>query len=265
MRKLVLCVLGMMIVVILLSCSATDKLHKDKIPPLKPILIPHLGMVGDLVDDIELTDDNNGTDATSDGDRIRLMWSWQEPMDRDLHIVRIFRFDTNKDGLPVEIGNTSWRNNSFIDPMNPNVSGFAARDVEWSYFIRAVDQAGNFTDSDTVRFMLVDKPILTNPLFETIKRSELRDIANAFRWRRPSSVLYSRFRVLIFESGTNRVVWKSDELNITEEIDYQRLYNGDLLPVGEYYWRVDARGLMDSEGYYNSGSKSNTWSFRIIE
>jgi len=89
MRKIFLLV-ALIMLVLLCSCAGNDPTEKDKIPPTTPKLITHLGDTGDdpiTIDGalVNLNDDNNGIDAVSDGNWIKV--PWEKFVDNDLSHV----------------------------------------------------------------------------------------------------------------------------------------------------------------------------------
>lgn len=232
---------------IIVSCASSDKVYKDTTPPLKPILIPHLGSIGD---NEWLSDDNNGIDALPDGEWIRIQW--HKLLDNDLKIIRIYRFAKDLNQNPVKIDSIGWNNEEYIDRLLPeSVGQITAIETDWHYFIKVLDHANNYTVSDTVKFKLIQKPILTEPEEDAVFSNSSQI---TFRWRKQSSS--TRLRLLLFDDETGKLIWHYDEINITEEIIFQKRYDGNPLPAGSYTWRVDSRGDMDYDGNYFNGSKS---------
>ena len=91
--RLIRILLILILTVMLIACSGDDDVERDKIPPTKPNLIPHLGDAGDgtIVHEgqqILLNDNNNGIDAESGERGFRLIW---DPLiyDNDLEKIII--------------------------------------------------------------------------------------------------------------------------------------------------------------------------------
>lgn len=238
------------ILLLLCSCSGKDKLVTDTTPPLKPVLIPHLGDLGD--DPYEyngqviyfFNEDHNGIDAVPDGNWIRV--SWEHLLDTDLDYVRIFRFDEFND-VPALIDSISSNNDFYVDSRNSITTH-----RRYSYFIEAVDNSGNFTRSDTVSYKLLSKQILISPANDaTVNPNNIK-----FEWQKSGFV--SKFRLLLFDSNYN-YIWKYD-LDVSFEGDFFEAYgpsNLSQLNPGEFiYWRVDAFDY-DSELDFFIGSESN--------
>lgn len=250
MKSLNFCIIIIITTVMFVSCSSSDKSNVDKTPPMKPILLPHLGDVGDslLVDGRLIDDTNNGLSPLPEGDWLRLQWL--RLLDNDLTVVRIFRYPESLNPKPVKIDSIKWNNEEYIDRLI-NTGAYSAIETNWHYFIEAVDHAGNTTVSDTVSYTLLRKPLLVSPANndEFNNSSEL-----SFTWVKNNTDV-SRLRLLLFDINRN-CLWSFDESNVTEELSFTVNYNGNPLPSGTYYWRVDAVGNLNEYLEYNSGSKS---------
>ena len=240
---------------LLISCSGKDKFPSDTTPPTKPILIQHLGVIGD---DDWLTDENNGIDSVSEEDWIRLQWD--RLIDNDLKIIRIYRFAKDFQQTPVKVDSLAWNQTQYFDRLTPaSIGDFSNIEIDWHYFIRAVDLSNNFTDSDTVSFRLIQKPILEYPDDGTTFEDS-SDII--FQWQKQGDS--TRMRVLLFDDQTGQLIWKYDEYIFIGDILFEKQYDGEPLQEGTYTWRVDSRGLLDIDGNYYSGSKSRQRKIVII-
>ncbi len=237
-------------ILLLLGCSGKDRITVDKIPPVSPIMIPHLGDTGDGFvqhnnQTIYLNEDNNGIDAVPDEDWFQI--SWEHLLDTDLDYIRIFRFD-NIYNQPMLIDSVKYSNiDYYIDDTD---TLFTHR--KYSYFIEAIDQSGNSAVSDTVTYALISKQILTSPAYD-----EVTDPSNlTFEWQKSGFV--SKFRLLIFDYN-HEEYWHYD-IDVAFEPDFFSV----AAPVGlfeEYesdhiYWRVDAFDT-DYELDILIGSESN--------
>jgi hypothetical protein len=238
-------------VLILTACSGKDKLTTDTNAPFPPILIPHLGDLGDSPVDyngqmITLDEDNNGIDADPDGDWIKV--SWQHFLDTDLDYVKIFRFDENEQ-LPVLVDSIGPGNEYFMDS-GSSLSAY----VRYSYYIEVVDNAGNSSVSDTVSYALLSKQLLVSPA-----NGSYADANNiTFSWQRSGFI--SKIRVLVFDD-LHQYLWHRD-IDVAFEDDIMTTsmpsnwvqslqYEGNLI-----YWRVDAFEW-DNELQIFAGSESN--------
>jgi hypothetical protein len=251
------------LIAFLLSCAATDPRETDTTPPLKPIMIQHLGTAGDFcfITEKELTDDNNGIDAVSEGNWIRIQW--ERLLDIDISKIEVYRFTYETYQLPTLVETIrDWRTTEFVDPLLPSsIGNLSAIETDWHYFIRAIDHAGNYTDSDSVNFRLIEKPGLQHPPANAVLTNAQLRADNAFIWRKMGRS--TRLRLLIFDEAGN-LVWKHDELHATEEIVFNASFRGvEDLPPGEYHWRVDSRGDMDYNWVFSSGSKSEMRRFYV--
>jgi hypothetical protein len=242
MDKLRILYLLLVCCVILGACSGKDKITIDKIPPTKPVLIPHLGDLGDF--GTSYTDDNNGIDAVPDGDWFRV--SWEHLLDTDLDYIKVYRFD-EFDLNPIIVDSIAYNNDFYVDSSNS-----LSTDKRYSYFIEVVDDSGNSTISDTVSYKLISKQILTSP-----SNGAYQDYNNiTLSWQKSGFV--SKFRILVFDDN-NEYLWSRD-IQVSFEGDFfdstlpsnlLQNYTGNAI-----YWRVDAFDW-DSELGYEIGSESN--------
>jgi len=239
----------------LIACSGKDKITNDNNPPIPPILIPHLGDLGDAAVTYNgLTffpnDDNNGIDAFPDGDWIRV--SWEHFLDSDLDYVKIYRFDDSP-GDPVHL--VSLVDSVRYDPTQDYYMDSKTplqTNIRYSYYIEVVDKSGNTALSDTVSYGLLSKQVLTNP-----GNNDIVSPSNVtFSWQKSGSV--SKFRLLVFDEN-HSYLWQKD-VQVTNEGDFfeavwpnnpPQQYTGQFI-----YWRVDALEW-DSELNTFIGSESN--------
>ncbi len=240
-------------------------------PPWKPDLIHHIGDAGDVgqksyivnTPDGEITntinvvnDHNNGIDAVSDGNWIKIQWV---PFIDDIEYVRIYRFRKELTGIVDHVLLDSIRtvdDESYVDNSLNEVN----IGQELFYYIEIVDEHRQFSISDTVSYKLVGKALLNSPENQvTINGS---DVIN-FVWTRIPSGLVVKYRLLIFNEN-DEIVWSYDEYDIDpSEYDLEVLYNiPDDLETGTYYWRVDAFG---NDILVNSGSESALNMFYYIK
>ena len=255
--------------IMLIACSGDDDLEKDKIPPTKPILIPHLGDTGDGQftynnNTFVLNDTNNGIDAESGERGFRLMW---DPLiyDNDLEKIIINRYMNGDLENIVKVDSIFADNVYYID--NSIVSDFLY-ESKFSYFLDVYDRAGNSTRSDTVHYRLADKTYLISPL-------NGEGLANSnnliFDWNYTGN--YDFFRVLLFDEDDN-LIWLRDiyaDVNEDETVDPSSArYLGNSLITGNYYWRVDVFKFdFELDSYYNLdkdfyyGSESEISEFSI--
>jgi hypothetical protein len=251
-------VYGILIVsLILLGCSGKDKITTDKTPPLPPDLIQHLGDTGDLPvhypnpeDNLTLDENNNGIDAVPDGNWIRV--SWEHLLDSDLDYLRVYRFDAF-DPLPALIDSISATSEYYVDS-----SSQLNTNILYSYFIEAVDNAGNSTRSDTVSYSLLSKQRLISSGWDNTYQ------AYRFDWQKSGSV--ASFRLLIMDANGG-YLWHRDIQVTTEGDFFFTLFPNSLIDTPEFAnqelrWRVDAFDLDFELGIYvGSESEERTFSF----
>jgi hypothetical protein len=135
--------------------------------------------------------------------------------------------------------------------------------VDWNYFIVAFDLAGNYAVSDTVSFILMDKPILMEPTMGALMNN-LRLRETWFTWEYEGTP--ANYRFLIFEDDDGKagnLVWSYDSSSIHEPMI--RFTGTQDLEVGRYLWRVDVKGWVpDENGIIRSGAKSVMRPFEIV-
>jgi len=222
----------LVLTVLLISCSGTDKPEEDTTPPFPPTMIPHLGDVGDPPTNYYgqsaiITDDNNGIDAVADGNWIRI--AWRPFIDEDLNLVRIWRFD-EFNTTPVQIDSIAPTNDYYLDSRDQ-----LPERIWYSYFIDIVDFAGNTARSDTVSYALLAKPVLLDPP----NGATISPVGARVYWN--SSGFASIYRLVLFDSNHN-YLWHQDLPTAMEEQLFMdipvNLLSGH---SGEgIYWRIDS-------------------------
>jgi hypothetical protein len=236
--------------IILTGCSGKDESEKDKIPPIPPDLIHHLGDTGDPPVDYEgqsvvLNEDNNGIDAVPDGDWIRVLWAPFK--DIDLSHIKVFRFSSfNPD--PVFMDSISASAHYYLDTDNNLIER-----VWYSYFIDLIDLAGNVSRSDTTSYALLPKSMLISPADNSL----VSPYDMSFQWQRIGSV--GKFRIVFFDEYYN-YVWHED-ITTNLENEYFEVLDFPVNIAQQYAgqslrWRVDSFEYdADKEEYM--GSESN--------
>ncbi len=233
---------------VLFACSGKDKLTIDKIPPIRPILIPHLGDWGDGPVEyngqtVYLTDENNGIDALPDGNWIRV--SWEHFLDTDLDYVKIYRFD-EFNPTPVLIDSISSNNEYYSDSRSQ-----LSTHTRFYYFIEVVDNSGNSAISDTVSYCLLSKQIPIAPA-----NGSLANPSNiTFEWQKSGEI--DKFRILVLDED-RFYLWHRDIPVATEGDFFDTQLPANLLQnyTGDFiYWRIDAF-RWDSELEFYIGSES---------
>ncbi|MGI6199054.1 MAG: hypothetical protein ACOYIS_08035 [Candidatus Cloacimonadaceae bacterium] len=224
----------LLVAVFMISCSGEDEKDVDKTPPYPPTMIPYLGAMGDPPTDFygqltQLTDENNGIDTVAEGDWIRI--AWKPLIDDDVSLIRIFRFD-ELNTEPTQIDSIAPKQTTYVDKSSDLIER-----VWYSYFIEAVDFAGNAALSDTVSFGLLSKPTLTFPP----NGAPFNATTDSLKW--DNNGFASSFRPYILDSE-HKLIWKpiddiqtgiEDELYVRVPVNVLTPYRGQTL-----YWRVDA-------------------------
>ncbi len=235
--------LSLFIIISLMGCSGEDEPDHDTIPPVAPVLVPHLADVGDnFTMNPPLSEENNGIDTVPDGNWLRVMW---EPfVDTDLSHVKIYRFD-DLNTEPVLIDSIMANRSSYLDSKQQ-----LQERVVYSYFIDLVDTSGNSARSDTVSYGLLAKSLLIAPENNaTVIPGQI-----AFSFNRSGYV--SKCRVVVMDENYD-YIWHQD-LNISVEEDPLEIvfpvnmandYRGRSLRwrVDTFDWSEELQGFMGSE------------------
>lgn len=220
---------------IFLSCAGKDPNEVDTEAPQRANLISHKGNTGDIIagDTLNYCESNgfehNGIDAVS-GEMDKIQITWQHILDNDIDYIDIFRFNLqDNDTLRIGTLNTpdqDYYNDTFIGEDEPT-------QVKWFYFIKVVDEAGNFSLSDTVAYQLLDQPYLIAP-----NNNELYGNLNniTFEWDK-SGEQYTN-RLLVFDSEY-RLKWVYETIVNPEQDQYSVDYNGPEINDSMIYWRVE--------------------------
>ncbi|MBN2461002.1 MAG: hypothetical protein JXB60_05290 [Candidatus Cloacimonetes bacterium] len=231
---------------LLIGCAGTETLEVDKVPPLKPNVIEHLGDTGDVLglDTLNYHNnseyENNGIDATQGGDWIQI--EWDHIIDTDIEIVEIYRFSLQEYNAYVNYLQGGGEEYDFttrvgqispeLDRYEDNSPGLLGKNS--FYYIKPIDEAGNWTKSDTVCYKLIDKPALIYPT----EPGSYQLNGLVFQWELPSGYSVSNSRLLIFTENYE-LLWKYDPL------DYEQPsieYDGPDVDVNSIRWRVEVFG-----------------------
>jgi len=138
--------------------------------------------------------------------------------------------------------------------------------INWHYFIKAIDHAGNISElSDIRNFELINKARLESPAHRTpFTNDEIR--TTDFTWSFDGNATNIRFIIFKFDGNENIEYFWSSDVNINPiDEQYKFLYNGPELPMGGYLWRVDVIGWAHATELNTRGSKSETREFQIIQ
>jgi hypothetical protein len=223
------------IVILLMNCTGEENLGVDSTPPEPPELIPHLGDTGVLganyyyPNNLEL--ENNGIDAVPEGNQMQIQW--YNITDSDIDYLEIFRFSAEAyygDSLDFveKINSLNYDNQSIYRDVTAPVN------YNLFYFIKAVDEAGNSTLSDTVGYKLTHKPSLIQP-------SNHESFSNAnnitFAWDAAANAI--QYILLVFDENRN-LIWQWTPLGY-DPLETQ--YEGPTIdPSATLIWRVDVFG-----------------------
>ena len=224
--------------IILFGCVGEDSLGIDNIPPEKPKMIQHLGDSGDIINGIpdynfyEFSElEENGIDAVSDGNKIKI--EWEHLLDSDIDYIRILRF-TEQDYLAdslsfasvidsIDYVGKNYYRDEFLNMNN-------VTNITWFYFIESFDTSGNSTFSDTVCYKLLEKPLIISP-------SSFSEVASlneiTFEW---SDTNAQNYRILLFNENRD-LLWCYNPLD-QEEVTVA--YDGEDFSTGNYIFRIDA-------------------------
>ena len=230
--KLIYIIFILAIVLFLFTCSYDKAENDDLIPPSKVEMTPHKCDPGDP--GCQYTDQNNGIDAYPAGS---LNYNWMKiqwddtPLqkDGDIHHIDIWRFNEYGDTTFVKqisfIPDSSLYYDKFIGYEEPVIQ------KTWSYFIVPFDEAGNFTNSDTVSYRLIEVPGLQAPADGST--FSVNDPIE-FSW---DGTGYT-YRILFYDTSHN-LIFSDDlipgETSITiDEIEFVPI------PGISYIWRIDA-------------------------
>ena len=241
--------------ILLVGCVGEEIVDVDTTPPFKPHLIHHLGDAGDgMVENldgemIEVTDENNGTDAVPSGDNIRIMWKHLE--DTDLDYIKINRFSLYEN-QPILVDSILANVDEFTDISLQNGNAIGQ---EWKYYIEVFDRAGNSTISDTTSYELVQKPLLTYPAENQL----IDDNQLYFKWNLVSGI--DHYRLLLFDN--NGILKRKGEIYESttsgDSISFSQTNGDDLPGFFSGQWRIDAISSTNS----NMGSESKQRAIRI--
>jgi hypothetical protein len=249
------------IMILLMNCTGKESLGVDSTPPEPPELIPHLGDTGDGGDEFVFganyyyTNDPeleyNGIDAVPGGNQMQIQW--YNITDSDIDYLEIYRFSMQD--YIIDTLNFSAMIDS-VDYDNQSIYQDVTAPVDYNlfYFIKAVDEAGNSTPSDTVGYKLIYKPSLLQPSYGE-SFANVYDIT--FKWAGGTGLLY---RLLVFDVDRNPL-WQWTPLDF-DSLETQ--YAGPAItPPDTLIWRVDVFGqsgvLHTIEGndyYIDSGAES---------
>lgn len=229
----------------LISCTGEESLGVDTQPPNKPVLVIHQGDTGDIIpgfqgdadtlnfyNTLDLDFENNGMDAMMEGDWIKTQWFRLE--DSDLNYLQIFRFSV-QDYFADTLNYINIIDTVDYDEQIYYADKQAMTNKNYFYFIKAFDNAGNSTLSDTTGYRLIEKPFLVSP---NNYHSD-SDIYNVtFEWQQVGS--NARLHRLLVFNEIRELIWQYTPL---DQEDFIVPYDGPNIEPGSVItWRVDAFG-----------------------
>lgn len=220
------------IIVFCFACSYDEPEGGDSVPPSKVEMTPHKCDPGDP--NCEFTDKNNGIDAYPAGGSLTYNWmkiQWDDtPLqkDGDIHHIDIWRFNEYGDTAFVEQipfeADSSIYYDKFIGYEKPVIQ------KTWSYFIIPYDEAGNYTNSDTVSYRLIEVPGLQSPAHNST--FTVNDPIE-FSW---DATGYT-YRILFFDTSHNLIYSENTDDN---SITLSEIEDFTPIPGVSYIWRIDA-------------------------
>lgn len=247
-----------LLLILLTGCAGEDDSGKDKTPPTRPVLIPHLGDPGDPPiyingASVEITDENNGIDTVPEGQMMRI--SWEPLVDTDLSHMKIYRF-SDIDLEPAKIGEIQANRLYYLD------QGPLVERTWYSYFVELFDASGNSAVSDTVSYAILAKPYLISPAHGSTQ--DIRDLS--FVWNRADDGS-GFYRILVWNED-RKLIWHTD-FNLATEDDplsipfpiitseEDPIVSGDALR-----WRIDYFDW-DEQHQMHMGSESLEYMFIV--
>lgn len=274
-------------VLVFAGCAADSPTETDTIPPSQPHMITHLGDTGDIrnmgtwqdtVNYYNTNDpglENNGIDAVADNNWIQIQWNVL--LDDDVDYVSIHRFslgdyqaymqylaNNNEEyEFATQIDSiASPTQTRYIDHFS-NLAGSSVSQT-WFYYIKAVDVAGNWTNSDTVCYKLTVKPIPLEPAPYAIL-DNLQDAT--FQWNLDSSGTITGYRLLLFDQYHD-LLWIYTPLDLEYPM---KVYDGPAFTNETFIWRIDAFGagpesvtIFNRNYVVHSGAESNEFEFTVL-
>jgi len=234
----------------LLSCGGNVE---DPDAPVRPQWVPKSAPDDSL---------ESGIDADPNGNVIML--EWYNGTEDDLAGYRIYRAsgeDAKDFQLLTEI-------NALAIPgaIMTYIDEAVDLRTEYAYFLRAYDQAGNFSvRSDTIHYQLIEKVDLMEPL------GSVNTTRPVFKWsdlRSPAT----EYVIRVEQIGASHVCWlcRLVRQNYVGEIQSKtyasdgQVYQSELVSGQVYRWRVDCIYNFDRNGVEIAGSESN-WGYFTIQ
>jgi hypothetical protein len=235
---------------------------EDPDPPVKPRLVEKTSGFDSLQQGISPSMEQNA-----------IILQWYRNPDPDLAGYVIYRAaDTTIEAeLNFETLDSVWifyANPTLLDSEYIDISAELA--MPYRYYIRAIDDAGNISKaSDTAEYKLAVKPSIESPK----NGQEDIDPQPNFDWKYTASFQFSVdfFFLTVENISTNQVVWRYATSRTRYDGSVQTIvYNSDgsatensLSPDYLYRWRLDAYGMLNSQGIEREGARSPWNYFKI--
>ncbi len=264
MKYLGLVVMACLLFLGVTACDETPT-DTDKIAPYPAKLLPHLGDAGGdslstthYAEDTYLSDDNNGIDAVTDGDNIRIMWGQLRNTDIDyIEVYRYQEIDSHGNIDEVMVESISYDVSSPISAYKDTQLGIHTNPIgiKWYYYLKVYDTSENFSISDTVSYELMNKP---QPLFPGNGYVHTAYNPLTFRWQQGGNETHCRVLLFDVSNDQHKLVWPNAEHESTfEDKDWYFLEQSEpqlefteahIMSYGqEFVWRVDSFGANPQE------------------
>lgn len=245
--------IGLVVLGLLIGLGTCGKNIEDPDPPARPEWVPKSA----LDDTLE-----TGIDADPGGDVIVLQW--YNGHEEDLAVYRLYRC----------AGDLAQPNFTLLNEVPALTIGGVILEwvdeevqvgVNYAYYLRAVDQAGNLSvRSDTVQYCLIPKADLVQPLGTTDQTKP------TFKWSNQSN-LAAQY-VLRVEELAGNLCWiclttRQNYVGEIESLVYGNggsVYRPELVRGKSYRWRVDGVFNFDRYGNEIAGSESN-WGYFTVQ
>ncbi len=205
------------------------KINRSGIRPPKVVMVPAASDTSRI---------EKGIDTVPEGNAIRIEWIPSD--DENVAKYEIHRRSGSAPGVKFARIATVVHPDSFYVDSDLQLKLL----VRYFYSIWAVTDDGLLSEnSDTLSYMLLEKPTILSP------KAETTDAKPVFLWNDNNQPQVDEYVVRVLDAVSEQAVWISIVRNNYEPGPKSAAYNADQrarqesLAVGrEYRWRVDARG-----------------------
>jgi len=244
MKKLIILFLSILI----FSCSPTEPPESN--PPQRVSLVPRSS---------DLAAIEKGIDAVPVFDAIQIQW--HKLHDPDLSHYRVFRKGGNYNyfariaEIDLETTSSQW-DTTYLDIITVNEEEDPRFNYEYLYFVRAVKNGLESVNSDTAKYLLWQKSVLTYP-------PNTEPLDSLLSWQFPGDVDNPDSYILRIETDYPYLLHFARRLqpypygDNDQTLNLNQLENPPSFSTGIYRWRIDIVGT-DSTA---SGSESNWRTF----